>query len=50
MQNHPVPMRILGVPGFAPTGTTQFLLEHFGLTASGIAKAAQALLGGKMDA
>jgi len=42
-QNHPVPMRILGVPGFAPTGTTQFLLEHFGLTADGIAEAARAL-------
>ena len=50
VQNHPVPMRILGVPGFAPTGTTQFLLEHFGLTASGIAAAAQALVSGKMDA
>jgi len=42
-QHHPVPMRILGVPGFAPTGTTQFLLEHFGLTADGIAEAAHAL-------
>jgi len=50
VQNHPVPMRILGIPGFAPTGTTQFLLEHFGLTASGIAAAAQALVSGKMDA
>lgn len=50
VQNHPVPMRILGVPGFAPTGTTQFLLEHFGLTASGIAAAAQALVNGRMDA
>lgn len=49
VQNHPVPMRILGVPGFAPTGTTQFLLEHFGLTATGIAAAAQALLSGRTD-
>jgi len=50
VQNHPVPMRILGIPGFAPTGTTQFLLEHFGLTAGGIAAAAQALVSGKADA
>ena len=27
----PVPMRILGFPGFAPTGPTEFLLEHAGL-------------------
>jgi transketolase len=34
---HPVPMRILGVPGvFAPTGSASWLLEHFGLTAQGI--------------
>jgi len=38
---HPVPMRILGVPGvFAPTGSPEFLLEHFGLTAQGIRDAA----------
>jgi len=43
--NHPVPMRILGLPDeFAPTGSAEFLLEHFGLTASGICSAAQALL------
>lgn len=42
---HPVPMRILGVPGvFAPTGSTAFLLEYFGLTAEGIARAARELL------
>ncbi len=44
-QHHPVPMRILGIPGFAPTGDTQFLLDHFGLTAAGIAQAARDLLG-----
>jgi transketolase len=39
--NCPVPMRILGIPGvFAPTGSAQWLLEHFGLTAEGIAQAA----------
>ncbi len=38
---HPVPMRILGVPGvFAPTGSASWLLEHFGLTAQGIFDAA----------
>jgi transketolase len=33
----PVPMQIMGVPGvFAPTGSAEWLLEHFGLTADGI--------------
>jgi transketolase len=41
----PVPMRILGVTGFAPTGDTQFLLDHFGLTVDGIAAAARDLRG-----
>jgi transketolase len=46
--NHPAPMRILGVPGvFAPTGSADFLLEHFGLTAEGIHNAALDLLGEK---
>ncbi|MGB4835442.1 MAG: transketolase C-terminal domain-containing protein, partial [Nostocoides sp.] len=41
----PVPVRMLGVPRqFAPTGTTAFLLEHFGLSADGITDAAQELL------
>nr|WP_315232515.1 transketolase C-terminal domain-containing protein [uncultured Albidiferax sp.] len=44
VQNHPVPMRIMGVPGFAPTGSTSFLLQHFGLTAEGIATQARALV------
>ena len=43
--NHPVPMRILGLPDqFAPTGSAEFLLEHFGLTASGMCTAAKQLL------
>jgi transketolase len=42
---HPVPMRLLGFRGFAPTGDTEFLLEHAGLTAAGIATAARELLG-----
>jgi transketolase len=42
---HPVRMKIRGVPGvFAPTGSAEFLLEHFGLTAKGIEKAAIELL------
>ncbi len=44
-QRHPVRMRILGVPGFAPTGDTQFLLDHFGLNPRGIAAAAREVLG-----
>ena len=41
----PVPMRILGVPGtFAPTGTAEFLLEHFGLTPAAIREAALQLV------
>ena len=45
VEEHPVPMRILGFPGFAPTGSIEFLLEAAGLTASGIAAAAHAVLG-----
>jgi transketolase len=34
-------MRIIGVPDtFAPTGTAEFLLDHFGISADGITKAA----------
>jgi transketolase len=44
VRHHPVPMRLLGLPGFAPTGSAAFLLDHFGLTAAGIAAAATALL------
>jgi transketolase len=39
-------MRILGIHSeFAPTGDAAFLLDHFGLTAGGIAAAARDLLG-----
>lgn len=45
-QRRPTRMRILGVPRtFAPTGSTEFLLAHFGLTADGIAAAARQLAG-----
>lgn len=44
---NPAPMRILGFPGvFAPTGSAQWLLDHFSLTAEGICQAALELLGG----
>jgi transketolase len=42
---HPARVKRMGVPGvFAPTGSAEFLLEHFGLTASGIETAAVELL------
>jgi len=41
--HEPTPMRILGITGFAPTGSASFLLDHFGLTADGIAAAAHEL-------
>lgn len=44
---YPVPMRIMGFPGFLPTGSAEWLLEHFGLTADGISDAARELLGRK---
>jgi len=41
----PVPVRILGIPArFAPTGTAEWLFEHFGLTPQGISAAALELL------
>jgi transketolase len=39
-----VAMRILGLTEFAPTGSNDFLLEYFGLTAGGIEKAAREAL------
>jgi transketolase len=44
VQHHPVPMVLMGLPDFAPTGSCEFLLEHFGLTAAGIAERAAGLL------
>jgi transketolase len=44
-EEHPAPMRILGIKDvFAPTGTEEFLLDHFGLNAAGIERAALDLL------
>jgi transketolase len=40
-EEHPTRVKRLGVPGvFAPTGSAEFLLEHFGLTPRGIQSAA----------
>lgn len=44
-EEYPAPMRILGLKDvFAPTGTEEFLLDHFGLNAAGIERAALELL------
>lgn len=45
VRHHPVPMRILGVTGFAPTGSAEFLLDHFHLNADGIIAAVKELRG-----
>ena len=44
VQNHPVPMKLMGIDSFAPTGSATFLLEHFGLTADSIVASARELL------
>ena len=45
MTTHPVRMQFVGVPGvFAPTGSAEFLLDHFGITAEKIRDAARDLL------
>lgn len=44
VQNHPVPMKLIGIDTFAPTGSATFLLEHFGLTAESLVRAARELL------
>lgn len=46
-QHSPVRMRMIGFPGFLPTGSAAWLMEKFGLTAEGIAGAARELLGAK---
>jgi transketolase len=47
VSSQPVRMHLLGVPGvFAPTGSSGFLLEHFGLTPQGIRDAARSLVRG----
>ncbi|MFK8081842.1 MAG: transketolase family protein [Granulosicoccus sp.] len=40
VQHHPVPMKIMGVPGqFAPTGSANFLLDEFGMSSQGLYEA-----------
>ncbi len=44
--HHPAPMRMLGLPDvFAPTGSAEFLLDHFHLNAEGMVNATLDLLG-----
>ena len=43
--NMPCRMKILGFPGFLPTGSAEFLMEHYGLTAANIAASVRDLLG-----
>ena len=44
VQHRPCRCASSAIPGFAPTGSTEFLLDHFGLTADGIATAARELV------
>ncbi|QKV19044.1 transketolase family protein [Oricola thermophila] len=45
VETHPVPMKMLGVPGiFAPTGSANFLLDEFGMSPDGIVEGAIRLL------
>ncbi len=42
---YPARMRMIGLPDtFAPTGTAEFLLDHFGISAEGMTKAALELV------
>jgi transketolase len=43
----PVRMRMLGFPGFLPTGSAAWLMKEYGLSADGIAAAARGLLSGR---
>ncbi|MEZ0448707.1 transketolase family protein [Cellulomonas sp. ICMP 17802] len=46
VRHHPVPMRFVGVPDtFAPTGSVEWLLDHFGISPQGVADAARDVLG-----
>lgn len=43
-QQRPVPMALMGLTGFAPTGDAAAIFAHFGLTPAGIAERARRLL------
>jgi transketolase len=46
VRHHPVPVRFVGVPDtFAPTGSVEWLLDHFGINVDGIVAAARDALG-----
>jgi transketolase len=46
VRHEPVPMRFVGVPDtFAPTGSAEWLLDYFGISAAGIASEVRDLLG-----
>lgn len=42
--SRPVPMTMLGFPGFATTGSADWLLGHYGLTSAGIASSVEKLV------
>jgi transketolase len=42
--NHPIKIKILGVPEFAPTCSASFLLDHHGMSLGGIAEAVRSLI------
>jgi transketolase len=45
VRHAPVPMRMVGVPDtFAPTGPVEWLLDHFGISATGVVQAAEEVL------
>jgi len=46
-QNNPTRMRMMGFPGFVPTGSVPWLLNHFNLTADGMANEVMKLVKGK---
>jgi transketolase len=45
VRHSPIPMRMIGVRGFAPTGSAEFLFDYFGLNCEGIVSAALELKG-----
>ncbi|GHD23275.1 transketolase family protein [Tianweitania populi] len=45
--SEPVPVERMGFPGFVPTGSVEWLFDHFGLTAEGIARTARKAIGRK---
>ncbi|MDS7594951.1 transketolase C-terminal domain-containing protein [Agrobacterium tumefaciens] len=45
--NIPVPVERMGFPGFVPTGSVEWLFDHFGLTSNGISRTARKAIGRK---